>query len=127
MKIYLFDDQGYYTGESSAEKDQISRDEEYILPAKSTLSVPPDLLVGETAKWDGEKWVVVDDPVYLEQQKKLQEEVLQKIEDQKNEAEIVLQKQNKATKLQEIESKITTSSSVDELKNVIAELLALVK
>lgn len=127
MKIYLFDDQGYYTGESCAEKDQISRDEEYILPAKSTLSVPPNLLVGETAKWDGEKWVVVDDPVYLEQQKKLQEEEQRRIESEIEAQSGIVQKQTKATKLQEIERKITTSSSVDELKSVIAELLALVK
>ncbi len=127
MKIYLYDEKGFFTGESCAEKDQISRNEEYILPAKSTLLPPPETLVGEAAQWDGEKWIVTDDPVYLEKQKKEQEEEQKRLESER-EAELgALEKQSKISKLQEIQSKITTSSSVDELKSIIADLLALVK
>lgn len=48
---YVFDDQFFYTGESST----ISEYETW--PVRSTFVKPPELQSGEFAKWNGSKWM----------------------------------------------------------------------
>lgn len=63
MLAYGYDRRtGEYTGPVNAWEDQLTPGE-YLLPANSTLIVPPEHVAGKHPMFNGTEWVQVDIPV----------------------------------------------------------------
>lgn len=60
MKVYIYNDKGYYKGEDMAQIDPLESNIQgkkiYILPANSTEKEPLEPKEGFKVKWDGKNW-----------------------------------------------------------------------
>ena len=61
-RVYLFDETGIYLGPYRAQESP-REPGAFIVPTLSTEVPPPGLAQGQTAKWDGAAWSVIDPPV----------------------------------------------------------------
>ena len=78
-KAYMFDDAGYFVGESIAQIDPLETKAEgreiFIMPANSTEIMPPPEKDGFKRKWNGSEWIYEEIPTEKEEQReKTQEE-----------------------------------------------------
>lgn len=78
-KAYMFDDAGYFVGESISQIDPLETKsagrEIFIMPANSTETEPPAEKEGFKIKWNGTKWIYEEIPTEKEEpREKTQEE-----------------------------------------------------
>lgn len=62
MKIYNYDDNGYYTGSEEARLDPL--DKKPLIPAKSTTIEPPKVKKDHVARFIDGQWAEVQSPEY---------------------------------------------------------------
>ena len=65
MKVYLYDENGFFLGEDYAQIDPLEskklNEDVYILPAMSTQKKPPQKKEGYAIKWNGEEWEYISE------------------------------------------------------------------
>jgi hypothetical protein len=74
MKIYKYDDSGYFTGVENAQKNPMSHikgESEYLMKLNS-IDIEPPVGLNKIAKFVNGSWTLVDDPAYLKAQSDLQ-------------------------------------------------------
>ena len=66
MKVYIFDNQGYFESEGIAQIDPLESNIQgkniYIMPANSTEKEPLKPKEGYKIKWDGKNWTYEKEP-----------------------------------------------------------------
>lgn len=67
MKVYHFDLDGYFVGESDAFADPMVEGR-FLIPANATDVAPPVPGANQAPKWNGSAWTLVDSPAYLKAQ-----------------------------------------------------------
>jgi hypothetical protein len=65
MKVYQTDINGLYVGSTVADVDPMDKTN-YLVPAGCVTDAPPALADGQSARWDGIAWLVVDPPIVPE-------------------------------------------------------------
>lgn len=66
MKVYMYNEEGYFEKEDKAPIDPLESDLQgkniYIMPANSTTLEPLEPKEGFRVKWDGEEWIYEAEP-----------------------------------------------------------------
>ena len=70
MLAYTYDANGYLNGITQCQINP-KQENQYLVPAQSTLIAPPTVAANNIARWDGIEWSEVEDPAYSAMQEQL--------------------------------------------------------
>lgn len=113
MPFYSYDDNGFFTEETTGQKNPAFGEEgqpEYLQPAKSTVKAPPQASPEKIAKFSNGDWELVDHPEHL----KMLEEKAQEEQLKKTKKEMAKKAADKAAQLASAKAKLAALGLTEE-------------